>query len=76
MKMETVVRRKKTELTIDLRRVPRPGGSGLAAERNGVFLKPERVQEWLQAWPDWRLRENGKSLHRAKEFPSRQVAER
>jgi hypothetical protein len=77
MKMETVVIRKKTELTIDLRRVPRPGGSEeLAAERDGVFLKPERVQEWLQDRPAWSLRENGKSLHRAKAFPSRRVAER
>lgn len=77
MKMETVVIRKKTELTIELRRVPRPGGPGeLAAQGDIVFLKPERVQEWLQAWPDWRLHANGKSLHRAKEFPSRRVAER
>jgi hypothetical protein len=77
MKMETVVIRKKTELTIELRRVPRPGGSGeLAAEGDVVFLKPERVQEWLQAWPDWRLHANGKSLHRTRELPSRRVAER
>src|SRR5882757_7588967 len=76
MAMETVAIRKKTELTIDLCRVPRPGGSELAAEGDIVFLKPERVQEWLQARPAWRLHANGRTLHRAKELPTRKVAER
>ena len=77
MKMETVVIRKKTELTIELCRVPRPGGSEEpTALGDHRFLKPERVQEWLQASPAWRLHANGKSLHRVKAFPSNQVAMR
>jgi pterin-4a-carbinolamine dehydratase len=77
MTMETVVIRKKTAHTIELRRVPRPGGSGdPAAEGGGMFLKPERVQEWLQAQPEWRLHADGKSLHRVRAFPSMKVATR
>jgi hypothetical protein len=89
MKMETVVIRKKTELTIELRRQPRPGGAGeLAAglmagimegkraQKDVETLKPERVQEWLRAWPAWELSANGRSLHRVKTFPSTTVATR
>jgi len=39
-------------------------------------LKSERVQEELQAMPAWRLLEGGKSIDRAFQFPSPQVAER
>ncbi|HEY0513342.1 MAG TPA: hypothetical protein VGH73_15640 [Thermoanaerobaculia bacterium] len=46
-----------------LRRVPRPQG-----------LKPERVQEWLQARPQWGLTRPGKSLRLLKAFPSSEVA--
>jgi hypothetical protein len=93
MKMETVVIRKKTELTIELRRQPRPGGAGelaaglmagkmagkaagLMAKKDVESLKPERVQEWLRAWPAWELSANGRSLHRVKTFPSTTVATR
>jgi hypothetical protein len=38
-------------------------GGGLVAE-----LKPERVQEWLTARPDWRLTLRGKGLTRVKEL--------
>jgi pterin-4a-carbinolamine dehydratase len=37
-------------------------------------LKAERVQEELQAMPAWRLLEGGKSIDRAFQFPSPQVA--
>jgi hypothetical protein len=85
MKMETVVVRKKTELTIELRRPQRPGGAGelvagpmvgKMAKKDVDSLKPERVQEWLRAWPAWELRANGRSLHRVKAFPSTIVATR
>jgi hypothetical protein len=45
-----------------LRRPPHLGG-GLV-----VDLKPERVQEWLTARPDWRLTLRGKGIKRAKEL--------
>jgi|GraSoiStandDraft_5_1057265.scaffolds.fasta_scaffold17613_3 hypothetical protein len=45
-----------------LRRPPHLGG-GLV-----VDLKPERVQEWLAARPEWRLVLRGKGLTRAKEL--------
>jgi hypothetical protein len=45
-----------------LRRPPRPGGGPVAS------LKPERVQEWLKARPDWRLTLRGKGLTRAREL--------
>jgi hypothetical protein len=38
-------------------------GGGLVAS-----LKPERVQEWLAARPDWRLTLRGKGLTRVKEL--------
>jgi pterin-4a-carbinolamine dehydratase len=38
-------------------------GGGLVAQ-----LKPERVQEWLTARPDWRLSLRGKGLTRTKEL--------
>jgi hypothetical protein len=44
------------------RRPPRTGGGPVAS------LKPERVQEWLKARPDWRLTLRGKGLTRAREL--------
>jgi hypothetical protein len=40
----------------------------------GGFLKPERVQEWLAARPDWSLGSAGKTLHTTKVFPTADVA--
>jgi hypothetical protein len=42
---------------------PRHLGGGIVLQ-----LKPERVQEWLTARPDWRLTLNGKGLARVKEL--------
>src|SRR6476469_2005171 len=33
-------------------------------------LKPERVQEWLAAHPEWRLDSSGTVLQRIRSFPS------
>jgi pterin-4a-carbinolamine dehydratase len=33
-------------------------------------LKPERVQEWLAAHPEWSLEASGKALRRVRSFPS------
>lgn len=38
------------------------------------FLKPERVQEFLAAWPEWALGLEGRSLLRARVFPNPAVA--
>jgi hypothetical protein len=37
-------------------------------------LKPERVQEWLEANPGWSLDSTGKTLLRVRSFPSAEVA--
>ena len=42
-------------------------------ERVGSELKPERVQEWLAAHPEWSL-EAGKVLQRIRSFPSSSAA--
>jgi hypothetical protein len=56
----------------------RPGGRGkapvLVKEDIVNQLKPERIQEWLQAFPAWRLGPTGNTLHRAKAFPTAEVA--
>jgi pterin-4a-carbinolamine dehydratase len=49
----------------ELRRPPRP---------QDPTLKPERVQEWLQAFPVWRLLPSGDALVRERDFPSGVVA--
>jgi hypothetical protein len=39
-------------------------------ERIVSELKPERVQEWLAAHPEWRLDSSGTVLQRIRSFPS------
>lgn len=52
------------------------GGFILALHPQGVQerLKAERVQEELKAMPGWRLASGGKAIHRAKAFPTAEVA--
>jgi hypothetical protein len=38
------------------------------------FLKPERVQEFLAAWPDWSLGMGERALLRTRVFPNPAVA--
>jgi hypothetical protein len=38
------------------------------------FLKPERVQEFLAAWPDWTLGMGDRALLRTRVFPNPAVA--
>jgi pterin-4a-carbinolamine dehydratase len=40
----------------------------------GTELKPERVQEMLQALPGWALAADGKAIERYRSLPSGQVA--
>jgi hypothetical protein len=40
----------------------------------GSELKPERVQEWLAARPDWSLGSAGRTLHFTKVLPTADVA--
>jgi Pterin 4 alpha carbinolamine dehydratase len=45
-----------------------------AMERIVSGLKPERVQEWLAAHPEWRLDPSGTMLQRIRSFPSAMAA--
>ncbi|HEY4564845.1 MAG TPA: hypothetical protein VIJ36_17810 [Thermoanaerobaculia bacterium] len=45
-----------------------------AMERIISELKPERVQEWLAAHPEWRLDSSGTVLQRIRSFPSATAA--
>jgi pterin-4a-carbinolamine dehydratase len=78
-RVKTVVTRV-LELTSELKRPPHPQGDPAAIALElipGVDdpeLKPERVQEWLQARPDWQLDEKGRMIHRVRKFPNREVA--
>src|SRR3954451_23431892 len=45
-----------------------------ALERVGATLKPERVQEWLAAHPEWSLDSTGQVLQRIRSFPSGMAA--
>ncbi|HEY2294599.1 MAG TPA: hypothetical protein VGM86_28190 [Thermoanaerobaculia bacterium] len=45
-----------------------------AMERIVSDLKPERVQEWLAAHPEWRLDASGTALQRIRSFPSAMAA--
>jgi len=45
-----------------------------AAERVRTTLKPERVQEWLAAHPEWSLDPTGQVLQRSRSFPSSEAA--
>jgi hypothetical protein len=76
-KLKTVVTR--VMETTELRRPPHSqGGSAglveLIPEGDESELKPERVQEWLRARPDWQLGGKGRTIHRARMFPTREVA--
>jgi hypothetical protein len=42
--------------------------------RVGSELKPERVQEWLAAHPEWSLDSTGQVLQRIRSFPSSAAA--
>ena len=42
--------------------------------RIGSELKPERVQEWLAAHPEWSLDATGQVLQRIRSFPSAAAA--
>jgi hypothetical protein len=44
------------------------------SEGSGLFLKPERVQEFLAAWPDWTLGMAGRAVLRTRVFPNPTVA--
>jgi hypothetical protein len=45
-----------------------------ALEEARSKLKPERVQEWLAAHPEWSLDSTGQVLQRIRSFPSAAVA--
>ena len=66
--------------TSDLRRVPHPGGepgdgaAWLTAEELMAELKPERVQDWLEAWPQWQLGSSGRAVQRVRSFPTDTLA--
>ena len=51
-----------------------PGTLIVRQPDNTTELKPERVQEILQAMPGWTLNANRKSLERLLEFPDARVA--
>lgn len=51
-----------------------PAMAGLMLISIGGKLKPERVQEWLAANPEWRLDASGKVLHRSRSFPTQGAA--
>lgn len=75
-RMEMVVI-SKIDVIARLRRVPRPEGlEAMEALVPGDFdeLKPERIQEWLSARPEWRLAPAGKVLHRARTLPTCEAA--
>jgi hypothetical protein len=64
------------EVHAKLRRLPHPGGL-VGAEAEALLpagdledLKPERVQEWLSARPEWRLAPAGTVLHRMRALPT------
>jgi hypothetical protein len=71
------------EVKAELRRLPRPGGEGVGVAETALLtlpgdlgdeLKPERVQEWLQARPEWHLSPAGKVLHGSRAFPTCEAA--
>lgn len=75
--MEMVVT-SRIEVIARLRRVPRPGGlevvEMLVPDGDFDELKPERVQEWLSAQPEWRLAPAGTVLHRTRMLPTCEAA--
>ncbi len=68
----------KIDVLARLRRVPRPVGleavEALVPAGDVDELKPERVQEWLSARPEWRLAPAGTVLHRARTLPTCEAA--
>ncbi|MEO6192882.1 MAG: hypothetical protein ABIS20_07725 [Thermoanaerobaculia bacterium] len=78
MNMMEMVVTSRIEVTAKLRRVPRPVGleEAEAFLPAGDFeeLKPERVQEWLSAQPEWRLAPAGRVLHRDRTLPTCEAA--
>jgi hypothetical protein len=58
---------RKMEMVLELRDALLGGG-------DGAELKPERVQVWLAAWPNWRLGLAGRTLHRTKVLPTADAA--
>ncbi len=78
MKTMEMVVTSKIEVITKLRRVPRPVGleavESLAPAGDFDELKPERVQEWLSARPEWRLAPAGTVLHRARTLPTCEAA--
>jgi len=68
----------KIEVIAKLRRVPRPVGleavEALVPAGDFDELKPERVQEWLSARPEWRLAPAGTALYRARTLPTCEAA--
>ncbi|HYG62117.1 MAG TPA: 4a-hydroxytetrahydrobiopterin dehydratase [Thermoanaerobaculia bacterium] len=56
------------------RKLIRPRGEKLKAERVQDKLKAERVQDKLRSMPGWRFARRGQTLHRVREFPDHQVA--
>jgi hypothetical protein len=77
-RMKTVVT-KVMEMTTELKRPPHSQGGApeeLIAGDEILDLKPERVQEWLLARPDWQLDGKGRMIRRVRTFPTREVAAR
>jgi hypothetical protein len=50
------------------------GGGEIRIGDDEIDLKPERVQVWLESFPAWWLGADGRTLHRAKSFPTPIVA--
>jgi hypothetical protein len=66
MAVERVMVRK-LEMVMEMR-------DALFIDEDGLDLKPERVQEWLRAWPDWSVGKTGKTLHRTRVLPTADAA--
>jgi len=77
MKTMERVMSQRTVVTFKLRRVPRPSGGLeelIVGWPMGDELKPERVQEWLAAWPSWQLAGRGMMIRRSRMFPVAEMA--
>jgi pterin-4a-carbinolamine dehydratase len=59
---------------ISSKKLTRPRGEKLKAERVQDKLKAERVQEKLHAMPGWRFARREQTLHREREFQGYEVA--
>jgi hypothetical protein len=77
MSSEMIISRTMEMSTEVCRVAVRSGGGGLAPiliDGPVLGLKPERVQEWLLAFPAWSLDANDPVLHCTKKLPSVEVA--